>query len=473
MTETPGWSDAPRSPSAPPGGPGSRRLYREPDDRKLAGVCGGVADYLGVDATVIRILALVAGFVTGGMAALAYLLAALVVPKRPPDVPRDQSGEPPAVRLPAGLNRPVPPLAIAVACAIALAVGLTDAGPDWWFDVPLVAVALVGFGVWLLVRDQGGEDDVALQPPVPENSTAFGDVSATVWDRPAGSSGLLGERVTEQAEQLFEGDAPIDGDLVDQPATYGPLTSERVGPPSGVSPPVPPWWSDPSPSPAGQPATRHLGRSALVIALLLVVLGAAWILDMASIVDVDGAEMLALGLVVLGTGLVIAAWRGGARLLIALGLPAVAVLALADAIDVPLDAGVGDRTAEIDTIRELRDPAELLIGSLTVDMRDLRLPGSITPTAAANIGVGELEILVPPCATVEVDAELGVGELVVDDALGREGVEQGGCSDREVTSFTENGAGIHESFTMRGDEDGGRLRLEVDGGVGKVTIGRG
>ena len=56
-----------------------KKLYRSLTDKKLFGVCGGLAEYFDMDATVIRILFLVAAFVFGG-GLLAYLICALVMP---------------------------------------------------------------------------------------------------------------------------------------------------------------------------------------------------------------------------------------------------------------------------------------------------------------------------------------------------------------------------------------------------------
>lgn len=67
-----------------PDRPGPRRLYRSNTDRKLAGVCAGVAAYLGMDPTVVRVVWVVAAFF-GGLGAFAYLAAVLIVPKRPSD----------------------------------------------------------------------------------------------------------------------------------------------------------------------------------------------------------------------------------------------------------------------------------------------------------------------------------------------------------------------------------------------------
>lgn len=57
-----------------------RRLTRSPD-KMLAGVCGGVADYSGMDVSLVRILTVLAALATGiFMGLLVYLVAALVMP---------------------------------------------------------------------------------------------------------------------------------------------------------------------------------------------------------------------------------------------------------------------------------------------------------------------------------------------------------------------------------------------------------
>jgi len=61
-----------------------KKLYRSTRDKKLSGLCGGLAESMGVDATLIRILAIVLAVFTSGGFILVYILAALVVPKEPP-----------------------------------------------------------------------------------------------------------------------------------------------------------------------------------------------------------------------------------------------------------------------------------------------------------------------------------------------------------------------------------------------------
>ena len=62
-----------------------KKLYRSATDKKLAGVCGGLAKYLNIDVTIVRLIwALVA--VCAGAGLLAYIVCALVIPEEPTNV---------------------------------------------------------------------------------------------------------------------------------------------------------------------------------------------------------------------------------------------------------------------------------------------------------------------------------------------------------------------------------------------------
>ena len=58
----------------------TKRLYRSETDKMLLGVCGGIGDYLNVDSTVIRLLWAI--LVCTGPGILAYIAAAIIIPKR-------------------------------------------------------------------------------------------------------------------------------------------------------------------------------------------------------------------------------------------------------------------------------------------------------------------------------------------------------------------------------------------------------
>ena len=78
----------------------NKRLYRSVKDRKIAGVAGGVAEYLGVDPSLIRVLWI---FFTlfGGSGIVVYIIAAIIIPEDPEELMprfRSHSGTAPEAR---------------------------------------------------------------------------------------------------------------------------------------------------------------------------------------------------------------------------------------------------------------------------------------------------------------------------------------------------------------------------------------
>ncbi len=59
----------------------SKRLYRSKKQRMIGGVCGGVAEYLDTDPTIVRLLWVVGSFFWG-LGILAYLAAWIIVPEK-------------------------------------------------------------------------------------------------------------------------------------------------------------------------------------------------------------------------------------------------------------------------------------------------------------------------------------------------------------------------------------------------------
>lgn len=58
-----------------------KRLYKSRDERMIAGVCGGIAEYFKVDPTLIRLAWIIFVFM-GGSGILAYLIAWIVIPEK-------------------------------------------------------------------------------------------------------------------------------------------------------------------------------------------------------------------------------------------------------------------------------------------------------------------------------------------------------------------------------------------------------
>ncbi len=82
----------PTQPTSPPASPNAdqqyassvrvpRRLVRRTDDRMIGGVCAGLADHLGLDVTLVRLLTVVVTVLGFGSVIIAYLVAWLIVPK--------------------------------------------------------------------------------------------------------------------------------------------------------------------------------------------------------------------------------------------------------------------------------------------------------------------------------------------------------------------------------------------------------
>lgn len=57
-----------------------KKLYRSRNNRMISGVCGGVAEYINLDPTIIRLLWVLFCF-AGGTGVLAYIIAAIIIPE--------------------------------------------------------------------------------------------------------------------------------------------------------------------------------------------------------------------------------------------------------------------------------------------------------------------------------------------------------------------------------------------------------
>lgn len=58
-----------------------KKLYRTPDDKMIGGVCGGIARYFGLDATLVRAAYVVLSLCTAFSGALAYIILLIIIPE--------------------------------------------------------------------------------------------------------------------------------------------------------------------------------------------------------------------------------------------------------------------------------------------------------------------------------------------------------------------------------------------------------
>jgi phage shock protein PspC (stress-responsive transcriptional regulator) len=450
---------------------GRRRLVREPEDRNIAGVCAGLADALGVDAWMIRVAAVILAFATPAVI-VAYLVLAVVLPERQPGEPRVR-----AQRWCSG----VPMHPVLLIAGVVVVASLIDGA--WWLKPFPAAIALVGIGVWLLLRDRD-EPALASSPPptpMPQGSsqpTMFGTSTST---GPMGPDGPVDAPPAYDSNSVNGTDlthplagSPWLGEDGDGTSSGGgdPAATSDAGAAGAAAPPRPSygaWWEaspDPLPEHEAAPATvvapaprarsSRLGRA--VLAVLLLGGGVLWLGDSLDILSVSATTAMALALVVVGLGLLAATFWGRAHGLIPVGLVLVGVLVIVEVADFPttLGGGVGDRTDVIVTQADMADEHQLGLGDLTLDLTGAPLTAGSTPTVEAQVGAGELTIVVPEDATVELDARSGAGDLEApDDAVP-----------------TDDGVGFNDHVTLDGREGGGRVEIDAQVGLGDIVLVR-
>lgn len=59
-----------------------QKLYRSRTDKKIAGVCGGLAKIIGIDSTIVRVIVAMMSLF-GGIGLMPYLICALIIPMEP------------------------------------------------------------------------------------------------------------------------------------------------------------------------------------------------------------------------------------------------------------------------------------------------------------------------------------------------------------------------------------------------------
>ena len=60
-----------------------KKLYRNTSSKYIAGVCSGLAEYINIDTTIVRVIWALVGLSGAGI--LAYLICALIIPEKPTD----------------------------------------------------------------------------------------------------------------------------------------------------------------------------------------------------------------------------------------------------------------------------------------------------------------------------------------------------------------------------------------------------
>ena len=60
-----------------------KRLYRSSKNKIIAGICGGIGEYLGIDPVIVRLVWVIFTLLSFGAGILAYVIAWLIIPRNP------------------------------------------------------------------------------------------------------------------------------------------------------------------------------------------------------------------------------------------------------------------------------------------------------------------------------------------------------------------------------------------------------
>lgn len=399
-------------PTAPPS-PGYAprpRLTRSTGDKVVSGLSGGLGRYFGVDPVVFRI-AFVVMALAGGSGVLLYLVGWLLIP--------DERGGSALPRVGKERNQKLLAAILAGAGVLLLANQLTDRHGG---DVP-VGLVLVGIG-GLVLWSRRAQDATGGPSAPPSPSSGQPNPPEPPWSPPPASP---------------EPPWPPAPSSEPEPTVALTYRSETASGLSGTD----------AQAPGAVTAREPKAHSALLAVTLssLAILAGGLALS-----GVSARTGLALALLLTGAALLVGTWRGRARLLIPVGLVLAVALAAVSVIDVPVRGGSGEVTFHPVVLDDVRSPYRLAAGHLILDLRDIDLQGR-TLTVVASVAAGNLDIVVPNGADVDVDAHVGAGKLLV---LGR--VADGFDLDRPVQEAGPDGSG--------------RLVLRARAGVGAVEVRR-
>nr|WP_300050184.1 PspC domain-containing protein [uncultured Nocardioides sp.] len=339
------------------------RLRRSVTDRHVAGVAGGLARHLDVDAIIIRVALVVAVFF-GGAGLLLYVAAWILVPE---EGTADE---------PLGLDQRSRTIALVGVGVLALIAALGDWAGAFWFPWPLaIGAALV---VWFLHRKEQ-------RTPAPGGGAA----------PPAYGDQLVPD--------------PASGDTADYTTDYA--TTYAPAPGTGY-PPAAPWGSYEPPRRPRNPRKRGPILFWFTLALIALAEGVLGVVDLAG-VDVADSAYPALALGITAVVLVIGSFWGRAGGLILVGFIAAFSTAAAT---IGSNVGEQDRYYAPTSAGEVRQAYEFGGGRFTLDLSDVSDVEGLDGRDITIDGVGgRVEVVVPDGMDVDVHTQVVGGQSQVFD----------------------------------------------------------
>lgn len=198
-------------------------------------------------------------------------------------------------------------------------------------------------------------------------------------------------------------------------------------------------------------ARRRRPRSPLagyVVGAMLAAIGLFALVTNVSGADVELGQFFGVALGVIGIGLVVGAWWGHARVLILLGLLMVPFAVTSTFITAPIQGGIGGHRFTPTSFAELRDEYRLAAGELRIDLR--QLPATTRPVEiTASVATGQLLVILPEDASVDVDSAVGAGDLSILGAY-------------------QAGTQLQDHHVVVGQAP--RFVLHLEGGIGGINV---
>jgi hypothetical protein len=245
---------------------------------------------------------------------------------------------------------------------------------------------------------------------------------------------------------------PRPPDFGPQPGGYRPPFAPHGPWAQGANRPAPPPAPPRPPRPPKQRRERSkLGR--ITFFMIVVVMGVLAVVDLSG-VNVTVSAYFAAALATIGLGLIVGAWFGRARGLIALALLACLGLGISSGAET-WGGELGNSSYRPQSITAVADRYDFTIGTATLDLRAVDFTGK-TQATTVSMKVGQLKVLLPDNVDVTTSVLMDGGRARI---FGREweGQELGS---QEVTDLGPDGTG------------GGTLRLTVELNTGDLEVTR-
>lgn len=348
------------------------------DGGKFGGVVAGLSRAYGFDLRTTRIATFIAMLILP-VVLLAYVAAWVLLPETPAEAQPIEA----ILR-----DRRRMPLMIVIGILL-VAGGLGSLGTWFLFDGAPWGLLLIALGVLLWMTSTRGVTTAPPAPPTTGVPTTGTPVAATdPW-----ASTFPPPTPDGTSNGAPTGSTPI----TDQHAAVSPAPTTTRSIPVVVSVPRRP--------------RRPIGSIGVGIAVL-------WVAAVAALEALGRWDATALWVIVSALGIVMLALMASIIVnhswLLPIPLFLLGLVVLALVITQPdLDGEGGTRTVRPDTVAAAQEHQHLAAGQLTLDLRDVPFVAGETVEIEADLGMGQLRVLVPSNLDVEVRAEVGAGEAMV------------------------------------------------------------